>query len=145
MMLTWIRLHQSRRLPTILLEQTKVYFKMDTGAEVTAVSEQVYKSIPSHPNLQPANRALLGPAHQKLNVLGQFQGTLTSDSDSCEQTVYVIRGLINCLLGLPAINELNLLQRIELLAEEEPGIRTRFESVFTGLGTIGRPAPIMPA
>ena len=50
---------------------------------------------------------------------------------------YVIRGLINCLLGLPAINALHQLQRIEPVAKEEPGIRTRFESVFTGLGTIG--------
>lgn len=74
---------------TVLLEQTKVCFKMDTGAEVTAISDRVYKSIPSHPILQPANRALLGPARQKLNVLGQFQGTLTANSESCKQTIRI--------------------------------------------------------
>ena len=55
---------------TLSLEQTKVCFKMDTGAEVTAISDRVYTSLPSHPILQPANRTLSGPAHQKLNVLG---------------------------------------------------------------------------
>ena len=49
----------------------------------------------------------------------------------------MIRGLTYGLLGLPAINALNLLQKIEPVAEEEPGIQARFESVFTGLGTIG--------
>ena len=45
---------------------------MDTGAEVTVISDRVYKSMPSAPILQTANRALLGPARHKLDVLGQF-------------------------------------------------------------------------
>ena len=122
---------------TLLLEQIKVRFKMDTGAEVTAISDRVYKSMPSAPILQPANRALLGPARQKLGVLSQFQGTLTADSESCKQTIYVIKGLNSCLLGFPAINTLHLLQRIEPVAEKEPCIKARFKRVFTGLGTIG--------
>ena len=72
---------------TLLLEQTKVCFKMDTGAEVTAISDKVYGSLSSHPALQPTNRALLGPARQKLKVLGQFQGTLTTDRESAKQTI----------------------------------------------------------
>ena len=111
-------------------------FKMDTGAEVTTISDQLNKSVPSHLILQPANRAILGPARQKLNALGQFQGTLTADSKSSEQTMYLIKGLTNYLLGLPAINALHLLQRMESVAEEEPHILTIFKSVFMGLGTI---------
>ena len=49
----------------------------------------------------------------------------------------MIKGLNSCLLGFPAINTLHLLQRIEPVAEKEPCIKTRFKSVFTGLGTIG--------
>ena len=90
--------------------QINVCFKMDTGAEVTSNSDRVYKSMPSAPILQPANRAPLGPARQKLDLSGQFQGTLTADSGSCKQTIYVIKGLNSYLLGFPAINTLYLLQ-----------------------------------
>ena len=91
---------------------------MDTGAELTAISDRVYQSMPSAPIFQPANRALLGPARQKLDVLGQFQGTLTADSESCKQTIYVIKGLktvaywdFQPLIHFIFYRELSLLQR----------------------------------
>ena len=72
---------------------------MDTEAEVTAISNRVYKSIPLHPILQPANRTLLDPARQKLKMLGQFQGTLTADQETCKQTI-CDQGINQLLVGI---------------------------------------------
>ena len=80
---------------------------------------------------------MLGPARQKLKVLGQFQGTLSNGHTSTTQSIYVIRGLMNCLLGLPAIVALQLLQRVDSVVEEALAIQSRYKAVFIGLGTIG--------
>ena len=46
-------------------------FKLDTGAEVTAVSKETWQIL-GKPALQPPNKHLLGPAQQPLAVLGCF-------------------------------------------------------------------------
>ena len=46
---------------------------MDTGAEVTAISGDTYESL-GRPQLGKPNKVLYGPAHQTLNVIGQFSG-----------------------------------------------------------------------
>lgn len=51
-------------------------FKLDTGAEVTAVSEETYRHIDSPGKLQKANKILYGPTRQSLKVLGQSHGRL---------------------------------------------------------------------
>ena len=53
---------------TLSLGNTEVPFKMVTGAEVTAISDKVYQSLDSKPDLQEPTKTLLGPARQKLSV-----------------------------------------------------------------------------
>ena len=84
---------------------------MDTGAEVTVISDEVYKSL-SETRLEKPSRILYGPARQPLEVLGQFTGCLTHNKRSHREKVFVVRGLHNNLLGLPAITALQLIQRI---------------------------------
>ena len=50
-------------------------FKIDTGADVTAISEKLYKSLRS-PTLQKLCKFLKGPGQHPLQVLGQFQEML---------------------------------------------------------------------
>jgi len=79
--------HPTSWTAPILLNKAKVIFKLDTGAEATAITEQTYKSLPKQVLKQPTN--LRGPARQRLNVLGQFTATLTHQQNSAVQTVYV--------------------------------------------------------
>lgn len=44
---------------------------MDTGAEVTAIQKATYQLL-GKPELKNPSKTLYGPAHQTLNVLGQF-------------------------------------------------------------------------
>ena len=110
-------------------------FKLDTGAEVTAVSEETFKMWPQM-TLKHPDKKLFGPSHQALNVLGVFNGKLSNDTNSYQEVIYVIRGLKNNLLGLPAIAGLQLVQRL-CSTETELDIMKQFPKVFNGLGTFG--------
>ena len=55
--------------------------------------------------------------------------------------MFVVRGLKNNLLGLPAIQALQLVQRVDTIRTGED-IREQFPKVFTGLGTLGEPYQI---
>ena len=61
---------------TIQLCRCKVTFKIGTGAEVSAISEQVLRKIPGCRLLAPA-KILRGPACEALDVVGQFKGVLS--------------------------------------------------------------------
>jgi len=60
---------------TTFIEDIEADFKLDTGAEATAITMSTYNSLPSI-ELQKPKKTLLGPAQQPLDVLGQFQATL---------------------------------------------------------------------
>ena len=83
-----------------------VSFKLDTGAEVTAVSEETFKMVPETPLKQPEKK-LFGSSHQ------------ISQASFCIHTwvipTYVVRGL---RFGLPAWSPSlvsQLVQRLNLL------------------------------
>ena len=60
---------------TVLIEETDAKFKLDTGAEAIAITEDTYKLLPNIVRQKP-KKTLQGPAKQSLNVLGQFQAML---------------------------------------------------------------------
>ena len=110
-----------------------------TGAEVTAISDSLYRSLGGG-HLRKPTKVLYGPGRQTLNVLGQFEATLKHHQNTSLQVVYVIRGLQNNLLGLPAITSLQILRRVNAIQGED--VRRQFPSVFHGLGTLGDPYQI---
>ena len=67
-------------------------------------------------------------------MLGQCQLELTYKERTCTQQVYVVEGLQNNLLGLPAITSLNLAARVD--AAGDTPIQERFPVVFQGLGML---------
>ena len=123
-------------ISSIQLEGKTVRFKLDTGADVTAISTEAHQHI-GGTTLSPPSKALYGPARQTLNVLGQFPGTLRFGENTSQETIFVVEGLRTNLLGLQAITSLRMIRRIcNMTAEEE--LFERFPKVFNGLGTIGK-------
>ena len=120
----------------LLLEGQEISFKLDTGTEVTAISEQAYRSMKGTA-LEKPSKALYGPAHHALDVQGQFTASLVHREHSTSQTIFVVRGLKTNLLGLPAIRSLELLQMVAATEVSGEEIRSRFKNVFSGLGTLG--------
>ena len=86
----------------IQLQGETVRFKLDTGAEVTAISTEAHQQIGS-PKLSVSSKVLYGPARQTLNVLGQFQGTLRHGECTFQETISVVDGLRTSLQAITAL------------------------------------------
>ena len=79
-----------------------IRFKLDTGADVTCIPENVYVDL-GKPVLSKSTKKLYGPGEKELCVLGKFSDTLTRSNKSVSEEIFVVRGLQRCLLGRPAI------------------------------------------
>ena len=93
---------------TITVNNKQAQFKLDTGAEVTAISENTHCEF-GKPELKRPSKTLYGSAGTSLGVRGQFN--LSSKSAQATHVVYVVKGLKHNLLGLPAITLLDLVRR----------------------------------
>ena len=112
---------------TISVRGQDIPFKVDTGAEVTVVSEKYAKML--LPGVKPPSKRLHGPDSQPL---GEIQATLAYKGKQATQTVFVVRDLQHNLIGLPAICALDILARINAISTP---IKEQLPSLFTGLGT----------
>ena len=84
------------------LNGQETHFKLDTGAEVTAISRQTLMSLGKQ-KLDKPEKNLYGPSRTPLQVIGQFTAKLSRGENTIMQPVYVVDGLKTNLLGLPAI------------------------------------------
>ena len=117
----------------IKINSQETLFKLDTGAEATAISTKTY-NILKNTKLEKSCKILCGPNNQPLNVLDQAVVQLTYEGRSCKQPIYIIEGLKNNLLGLPAIIALQLLTKVDSI---QPGnVQKSFPRLFQGLGTL---------
>ena len=83
---------------TLQLRNKAVEFNIDTGAEVTVISEAVWKDI-GQPLLLPSDRTLRGPDTHVLPAQGKFTGKLVTGTQEAEEEIYVVKGLNKPLLG----------------------------------------------
>ena len=86
-----------------------IRFKIDCGADVTVISENMYLKLGKLP-LEKSSKRLYGPGNVPLNVMGSFTAKLETNVSSAVERIYVVKGLDRCLLGRPAITKLNLLE-----------------------------------
>ena len=112
-------------------------FKLDTGAEVTAITPDTYHSL-QNVELSKPEKILSGPSRKPLKVIGQFQGHFVHRTKQTSQSVFVVKGLKTNLLGLPTITALNLAVRVDVITNiPEKDIPKQFPSLFQGLGNLG--------
>ena len=114
--------------------------KIDTGADVTAIPEQLYQQRPGQRYaLQISDRILRGLDGNRLLVSGCIKVPLwctVPDALLPNHTVYVVRGLQAPLLGRPAIQGLRILGQVNHISERRIDIKnaqTSFPSLFSGL------------
>ena len=119
------------------LSGQSIAFKLDTGAEVSAITEDTYKCL-GEPRLSKPSRVIYGPARQQLHVLGQFSARLTKGTRSTDGLIYVVRGLNLNLLSLQMLTALQLVRRVntnESFGEQD--VKKQFPTFFQGLGVLG--------
>ena len=119
--------------------------------DVTCISDRTFRSFQGI-ELQTKNaRTLLGPGKAKLSVMGKNQCNKESQSAFSVENVYVVRGLSQPLLGLPAIQTLGIINQNHVNvssvnakiaknpsnegdAKSESYYRRKYPAFFKGLG-----------
>ena len=120
----------------IKVNQSVMTFKLDTGAEVTALSEAALACL-GEVKIHKPEKILCGPDRRPLDVIGCITATLAYKGWTSTQSIYVIRKLTNNLLGLPAIQSLHLLKQVEgMEVLSSKSIKKKFPKLFQGLGTL---------
>ena len=110
-----------------------VNFKIDTGAEVSVITERTMDSLKLNRKLsRETTKQLMGANKTQLEVICEFVACLEYNGRKAEQPIYVVKKLQNDLLGLPAIKALNLLAQIDSIQKSIPD---QYPSLFEGLGT----------
>ena len=116
----------------LTVDNTVIKFKVDAGAEVTVISEALWKTLNLSEPLQKPSLSLCGPDHTPLKLLGEVLLSLAYKGRCCTQPVYIVKNLRNNLLGFPAIKALNLLSHVESV---DKNVVLQYPSLFNGLGT----------
>lgn len=120
---------------TLKVNGKDLTFKLDTGAEATAISSAAY-SEGLHGPLTKADIPLCGPSNEPLQVRGQFKAVIKYKDRTTRQLVYMVEKLATPLLGLPAITDLKLLHVVNSVRELEVDMKNQYPKVFTGLGCL---------
>ena len=95
----------------VLIRNHNVKFKIDTGADVTVIPEDIFRRFKLG-RLQSTSKKLCGAEQKGLCIMGEIQEKLTLGETCVTKDIYVIKGLKEPLLGRPAIEKLNLFARI---------------------------------
>ena len=118
---------------TITLNEVPVQFKIDTGADVSAIPESVFKQL-QDVSLSHSDHCLTGPSQHQLQVAGQFKATLKYGTKKTTEKSFVVIQLQRLLLGCPGTQSLNHIARVNLVEEDK--YVAMHSDLFKGLGTI---------
>ena len=117
----------------LLVDGKNVRFRIDTGADVTVVPDSYFKTTDK---LQKTDKKLYGPGGSKIEVVGVHKASMETKKQNSKtmQDLYVVRGLKKPLLGRPAIQALDLLQRINAISTSTVESKKEFPELWQGLG-----------
>ena len=117
----------------LTLNGVPVLFKIDTGADVSAISEATFNQLEGV-SLVHSDRHLSGPSQFQLQVTGKFTATLKYGTKEAKENIFVVKKLQRALLGRSGIESLHLIARINSLQDDK--FVTMYPNLFKGLGTI---------
>ena len=119
-----------------IVDGNSLMFKIDSGADVTAIPENLYQSGNFSP-LEPTALKLQGPRKSPIEVKGKMLTTISIKDKGSQQEVWVVPNLEEPLLGRPAIEKLDVLQvkaNVCSLAKSRLDLYTEYKDLFEGLG-----------
>jgi predicted aspartyl protease len=112
-----------------------ITFKIDTGADVSILPSHLVES--KNIRIQPTTQILTGASGNKLTLLGKATLKLSYKEKVCYETVYISVGSSQPLLGKPAIENLQLVARIDTIQNSSSNHWiNRHAKLFRGLGSV---------
>ena len=111
----------------------KVTFKIDTGADVSAIPEHVFEGI-IHRDRKPdrVQKPLYGPGGKKLDVTGVITETLSYKDRSTTEKLFVVKDLQIVLLSRAASLQLKLVARLDSIDLDT--VKITYPKLCDGLG-----------
>lgn len=133
---------------TVTAGGRQLQFQVDTGADVTVISNKTFLEEFSGTTLQKTSHRLRGPGQRPLTVLGLISVDVKWRDRTSTTDVYVIQEDARSLLGRPAIEDLKMLKwdlDAELVSATKCIANVRWEdkfpTIFEGLGCINYTKP----
>ncbi|XP_054267253.1 uncharacterized protein LOC128989388 [Macrosteles quadrilineatus] len=129
------------------------HFKIDSGADVTIVPPRMARNK----LLTKSNIVLKTPGGKYLTVLGKFEGVIQYKNKTTRQTIYVIDGQEEALIGKPCISALGFLRVIRGVKNDIQSseycsnqnintdlqkIKNKYPSLFNGIGKMKKGAQL---
>ena len=102
---------------TLRLCGRETSFKIDTGADVSVISNAVYQSLQPRPSLKKSKVVLQGPGGIIKNE-GEFTATVRRHSQSFSFRCFVVNTETDNLLSREAATQMQLVQRLEEIGAE---------------------------
>ena len=96
---------------TLMVNGTQVAFKIDTGADVSVISEQTYRSLRVKPKLRSSTIKLTTPGGN-LPYVGQFIARSEVGEMMCHHRIFVVKNITNNLLNGSTASRLGLVMRL---------------------------------
>lgn len=93
-------------------------FKIDTGADVSIISNSVFKALSPPPLLSPTNAVLRGPGGV-IKTEGEFNAQVHHKDKSYSVRCFVVNTHTDNLLSRDAATHLGLIQRLDGVEEED--------------------------
>ena len=100
-------------------------------------SSKIYKTLQPLPSLTESSKTLFGPAETSLPVRGFFMGTIQRGDQTSQQEIFVVTGAHQALLGRPAIEAFNVVERVNDV--EAKDFKTKYPKLFKELGKLHGP------
>ena len=129
----------TRELKTVLqVDNKELEFKIDTGADVSVITEKDYQRLKPKQSLKPTNKVLMGPCKYEMKCLGVLKSNVyaTSTGKRIVEDVYVIKDLERSLLSRRAAIELELVSHVKEVnnLSYRETIENNYPELFHGLG-----------
>ncbi|UYV72586.1 hypothetical protein LAZ67_9003863 [Cordylochernes scorpioides] len=103
----------------IKVNDQPIKFKIDTGAEVSVMPEEIYLQHFEYLKTEKADKNLFAVS-KKIEVNGMFQAFLESKRQKCEESIYIVKGVARPLLSCRASEILGLVRRINIVKDHAP-------------------------
>ncbi|XP_072142128.1 uncharacterized protein [Dermacentor andersoni] len=120
----------STKFVDVTVDDYTAQFKVDSRAEVSAVPSD-FPTLPA--KLDQVDTLLTGPGGQPLRVLGLYVARLQWQGKTSCQLLYVIQSPTVPLLGLPALQALQVVRFLDQLKTSKAALPAE---LFNGLGTL---------
>ena len=130
----------------VLLQGTCVNFKIDTGADISVISDALYHQLQNPPVLKPCTKRLISAANTPLHTVGLFTASVTypASGASAVITVCVVQGLRHALLSCSDSLSLGLIKPLFSNDGVPPDIKSSSDVPNDGPNSMQNAAVIPP-